>query len=146
MKIFKKRKSKPKMSDPIFGDIEYRKPGYWIGEIEFEPTGRTIGIIITAAADGPTEEQRDFIIQLKNRYEIEVKGKAGNYLHETFSNWKEDFPREKIWDEFQLDFINMSNFSNDMIRLELSYSCKSDDHSFDVEFRNFEPQGISLNG
>ena len=133
------------MNDPLFGGIRFQKADFWQGCVYFAPAGKQVEAFIDGGAAGPGERQREFYRELERRYPS-LAVPIGDLLHDTFANWKEDFPRARIWDEFELTAISIPDVGDGQLEWELSYSCASDDHSFDVQMRGWRPQEISING
>jgi hypothetical protein len=133
------------MTDPLFGMLRRRRGRFWEASCYFAPAGKEINVLIAAQEDGPSEKQREFYLELGRQYSI-LAAAVGDLLHEKFTNWQEDFPREKIWEEFQLAGVTIPQIETFPLEWELSYVCASDDHSFDVQMRDMRPDAVSLNG
>jgi hypothetical protein len=137
--------TKHKLEDSVFGRIIFHKPGYWEGNTYFAPVEKTVQTLITAEKEGPSERQRSFYRQLEQEYP-ELEQELGDMLYDTYSNWKEGFPRSRIWEVFALDSIAISNFSEEYVHLQLSYGCANDEHLFTIELDGLHPRGLFLDG
>lgn len=132
-------------TDPLFGVLRFQRVGFWEGRAPFAPVAREVEVLIDADEDGPSLEQRAFYRELERRYDT-LTGPLGDLLHEAYTNWKEDFPRPRIWEEFRLVAIDVPGGDVATASWELSFDCRSDDHSFDVQMRGWTPEGVAING
>ncbi|MDQ4074901.1 MAG: hypothetical protein M3220_01505 [Chloroflexota bacterium] len=132
--------------DPVFGTLRFQpQAGFWEGQILFAPENRVIEVLVEGDEQGPTDAQRDFYRALERQYQALLQP-VGDLLYDTYYNWREELPRERIWEEFRLAAILVPNRTTPRAEWELAYECHSDDHSFDIQMRNWEPFGIAING
>ncbi len=54
-----------------------------------------------SSGDEPDAAQHAFYEELQRRYDS-LRAPLGSLLHETYANWRREFPRERIWEEFTL--------------------------------------------
>jgi len=84
--------SPPKMSDPDFGPLIFMhmskapERSYWEGEWKFPGTGTPVFIALRGGENGPTQEAREFYLELPRRFEQIVR-LCQPRLEQVFRDW-----------------------------------------------------------
>lgn len=134
--------------DPVFGPLRWQPAGsggFWEGAVYFAPLDLTIEVLVDSSGEEPVAAQHAFYRELQLRYES-LRAPLGSLLHETYANWRQEFPRRRIWEEFTLAAVVIPANGDPRTPWELSYECRSDEHSFDVQMEGWTPQGVAING
>ncbi len=119
---------------------------YFEGKGLFKPTGKEIEFFITANEDGPDQKQKEFYNWIQENYsDLVIKFKP--LIEDEFRNWKEDFTIKNFDSEFHLVALTIPNQERKPFNWDLSFDTEHDEnHQFTVEFSEFEPQAVSING
>lgn len=134
-----------RMIDPVFGNLRYRRAGFWEGTCYFLPLDKTLDITIHAGRGGPTTDHYDFFHNLTAQYELVVANVAPLLLEQA-QNWSEDFLPSELWTFFDLQGISIPNPTPQPITWELQYWCEAAGHSFDIWMQDWMPHSLSVNG
>jgi hypothetical protein len=131
--------------DPFFGTIRFQKVGFWEAKKDFAPESRVYEITIDGGEDRPTESQREFYRTLEHRYPT-LKEEIAKELLEQLKNWREEFTEEDVWEQFSLESFGLSDLDAGQKEWELVYELKDDGHLFCVILKDWEMQGIRVDG
>jgi len=133
---------KPKLEHPTFGPIRFFKYGAWRGDsCYFPPVDRIIHVSLTAGREGPSEAQTAFFSNLVDNYDS-LKPTIAKYLQAEC-----DIDLDGIWDYLTLEFIQITNHLQGVPQhWQAGFAPRDDDHEITVEFRDFEPQTVFVDG
>lgn len=145
--IFKKR---PKFTDEIFGELFYsafkdKSKNYYSGTITFD--SQQCGIDLDADENGPTNEQKIFFKELRDKYPSLKKEKIILFLNKELETWDDNNPIIDFDKEFELDGISLPVINGKPVHWSLTlYSIKIK-HYVTIEFSQWEPKpGIAVDG
>ena len=146
--IFKKSQT---IQDDFFGKltfISFKDPtmNCFEGKGKFKPTGDTIEYTIEADLSGPTNDQRNFYNKVQDLYD-EIISKITPLIEDEFKNWKEDFKIKDFKKEFKLVAVTIPRLSSNAATWAMSFETIHDNnHQVTVDFKDFEPEGILIDG
>lgn len=144
--IFKKRK---KMIDELFGELKYstfkdKSENFYEGTIFLD--SQQCGITIDADEDGPTNEQRRFFNDLKDKYPS-IKSNLVSFLKDKLNGWTQDNMTLKFDEEFNLDGISLSIINEEPIEWSLILFSKKINHYITIDFVSWTPkESITIDG
>lgn len=130
------------LDHPTFGKIQFNKPGYWTGgACHFAPVDDLVEISVTAGTEGPSEEQAAFFRQLVERYES-IRPFIAALLEEQC-----DIPVADTWRRLALDSLQITNHcAGRPQHWQAGYGVSDDDHVISVEFHDWIPEGVYVDG
>ncbi len=151
MGLFDLFKKPPTIKDDFFGVltfVSFKKStaDYFEGKGRFKPTGDEIEYFIGADIRGPTNDQRDFYNKVQESYD-ELVAKFTPLIENEFKNWKSDFKIVNFKKEFKLVAMTIPRLNDNVITWDMSFDTIHDaNHQVTVDFKNFEPEGILIDG
>lgn len=151
MALFSLFKKLPTLQDDFFGKltfIDMKKPGtsYFEGKGKFSPSGDEIEYFVEADATGPTNEQREFYNKVQDTYGSLVS-KITPVIEGEFRNWKEDFKIQDFNKEFRLAALTVPRLQTSPLVWNMSFTTVHDaNHQITIDFKDFEPDGILIDG
>ena len=146
--LFKKPQT---IQDDFFGKLtfmSFKDPAknYFEGKGKFRPTGDEIEYFIDADLIGPTHEQRNFYNRVQDSYD-ELVSRITPLIEDEFKNWKEDFKIKNFKKEFTLVAVSIPRLNTNPTTWDMSFETIHDsDHQVTVDFKDFEPVGILIDG
>jgi len=96
--------------DPFFGQLQFdrtemlTRPGqprsrkyfqYWLGRLQFEPTGTEVGVCLPADETGPTEDQRSVFRELASRWTSMIDPLT-DALYPEYRQWFAETPAHQM--------------------------------------------------
>lgn len=143
MGLFDIFKRKPKLVDPIFGELTYTtfKDGlknFYDGEVMFH--SQKAGIGVDADERGPTNEQHAFYKKVEEQYPLLVKNTIIPFLEKELEGWRNSDKITDFDNEFEIDGISLPRISNKPVQWSICYFSKKIDHYITIEFIDFNPQ------
>ena len=144
--IFKK---KLKFNDDIFGELGYtifKDPlkNFYDGTIIFNL--QEIGINIDADENGPTIEQKDFYIKIRDNYNSIKNDIISPYLNKELIDWLDGNLIQDFDKEFSVDGIAISRIKLQQIEWSFTFYCKKIDHYVTIDFKDLNPQCNTVDG
>jgi hypothetical protein len=149
MGLFDIFKKKPKFIDELFGELNYTKFGdssknFYDGSVTFD--SQQAGVNIDADENGPTKNQKEFYIKLRDNYPTIKNEIIKPYLLGQLKDWLAENPILDFDKEFTIDGISLSRISDKPVEWSLTlYSIKIE-HYVTIEFLDFDPQGVIVDG
>ena len=146
--LFKKPQT---IQDDFFGTLtfmSFKDPtkNYFEGKGKFNPTGDEIEYFVEADLSGPTNDQRNFYNKVEGLYD-EIISKVIPLIENEFKNGKEDFKIKDFKQEFKLVAVTIPRLNSDTATWDMSFETIHDDnHQVTVDFKDFEPEGILIDG
>ncbi len=151
MGFFNLFKKPPTIQDDFFGkltfiDFKDSSKDYFEGRGKFLPTDSQIEYLIDGDISGPTKEQRDFYKKVEDSYD-EIITKITPLIEEEFRNWQEDFVIKDFKKEFVPVGMKIPRLPAEGIAWDISFNTIHDaNHQITVDFKNFEPDSILIDG
>jgi hypothetical protein len=151
MGLFDLFKKPQVIQDDFFGTLTFmifKDPtkNYFEGKGKFKPTGEEIEYLVGADLSGPTNDQRNFYNKVQDSYE-ELISRITPLIEDEFKNWKEDFKIKDFKKEFKLVAMTIPRLNSNAISWDMSFETIHEaDHQITVDFKNFEPDGILIDG
>jgi hypothetical protein len=139
------------IQDDFFGRLtlmSFKDPtkNYFEGKGKFKPTGDEVEYFVDADLSGPTSEQRKFYHKVQDSYD-EIISKIAPLIEDEFKNWKEDFKINDFKTEFKLVALTIPRLNSNTTTWDMSFETIHDDnHQVTVDFKDFEPEGILIDG
>lgn len=144
--IFKRKR---KIVDELFGELGYTKfsnslKNFYDGEVTLD--SQKVGLNLDADESGPTKEQKDFYIKLRDSYPTIKKDIIIPFLKKELEQWEEneiiDFDKE-----FSLDGISISRITDKPVEWSLTLYSLKIQHYVTIEFVDLNPQeGVAVDG
>lgn len=133
----------PTLSDPVFGGL-HDEGHFWWGRVHFPPTGATIEVIIPNRGGEPGRRQRDFFVEVKEKYpslEVDLTSMAAGVvaaelpreLRKTFEGLR---PNEHTG-EFALETITLP-VGDGEDEWAATYYCRRTNHYYAVHLRGWQ--------
>ena len=144
--IFKRKR---KIRDELFGELGYTKfsnslKNFYDGEVSFD--SQKMGVSLDADENGPTKEQKDFYLKIRDNYPTIKKDIIIPFLNKELEQWEEN----KIIDfdkEFTLDGISISRITDKPVEWSLTLYSLKIHHYVTIEFVDLTPQeGVAVDG
>jgi hypothetical protein len=139
------------IKDDFFGALTYmtfKDPAknFFEGKGMFKPTSAEIEYFIEADVSGSTNDQRHFYDNVQASYD-DIISKIIPLIEDEFKNWKEDFKIENFKKEFKLVAMTIPRLNKNTTIWDMSFETIHDDnHRVTVELKDFEPDGIMIDG
>ncbi|HKX83702.1 MAG TPA: hypothetical protein VJL58_05760 [Pyrinomonadaceae bacterium] len=144
IELFKRRRK-----DEVFGEIRFGRTfgiigaGFWDGQVEFLPLEKQVKVRVASGVSGPTQAQREFFIELENRY-INIAGHIREVLLKTpLKYFGSDFfgklMPELDWRDFELDAVGIEKIQSSQHRWSLSFCHAPMTVSYSVNFDGWTP-------
>ncbi|MBL0136092.1 MAG: hypothetical protein IPP79_20015 [Chitinophagaceae bacterium] len=112
----------------------------------FEPTQSDTDYLIQADIEGPTEEQRQFYLDLQANFEQYIE-KITPLIEDEFQNWREDFKITHFTKEFSLVCITIPRQDIHPLIWDMAFTTIHDlDHHVTIDFIGNEPNGVLIDG
>ncbi|MCC6371300.1 MAG: hypothetical protein IT236_09875 [Bacteroidia bacterium] len=103
-------------------------------------------VLIMTSANEPTEEQRRFYTHIQNNYS-DYKTKMAPVIEDTFQNAFEGFKITDFDQEFKLVALIVPDFAQQPLEWHFSFENENDpDHVYTVEFIDYEPSHLQIDG
>lgn len=150
MGIFNFFKKTPVIHDNVFGQLLFRESkvpsrNFFSGKALFAAIDKEIRLLIYADQAVPTQEQKDFYQQLQNSF-TEYIQKVKPLIEDLFRNRKHDFQIKAFNAEFTLDALTIPSFKGKPLQWEMMFTTIHDHHYFTVNFKDQEPDGVTIDG
>jgi hypothetical protein len=130
----------------IFMTFKDSTKNYFEGKGKFKPTGDEIEYFVGADLNGPTNDQREFYIKVQDSYD-DLISKITPLIEDEFKNWKDDFKVKDFKKEFKLVAVTIPRLNTNVTIWDMSFETIHDDnHQVTVDFKDFEPEGILIDG
>ncbi|MBL0135488.1 MAG: hypothetical protein IPP79_16715 [Chitinophagaceae bacterium] len=139
------------VQDDLFGRLQFidsKDPSnnYFEGAGFFEPTQCDTEYLIQADIEGPTDEQRQFYLDLQANFEQYVE-KITPLIEGEFQNWREDFKITNFTEEFTLVCITIPRQDTYPLIWDMAFTTIHDlDHHVTIDFIGKEPNGVLIDG
>jgi len=144
--IFKRKR---KIRDELFGELGYTKfsdslKNFYDGEVTFN--SQKMGVSLDADENGPTKEQKEFYLKLRESYPNIKKDILITFLRKELEQW-EDNEVIDFDTEFTLDGISISRITDKPVEWSLTLYSLKIHHYVTIEFVDFTPQeGVAVDG
>ena len=144
--IFKRKR---KIRDELFGEMGYTKfsdslKDFYDGEVTFD--SQNMGISVDADEHGPTKEQKEFYLKIRDNYPTIKKDIIIPFLNKELEQWQEN----KVIDfdkEFTLDGISISRITDKPVEWSMTLYSLKIHHYVTIEFVDLTPQeGVAVDG
>jgi hypothetical protein len=150
MGLFNLFKKPPKIQDETFGEMVYcdfKDPSknFFEGQGLFKPRQKTIGFTIDADESGPTRDQKDFYHSVENKYG-QIKAAMIPLLNSELTDWYEGNKIEDFDSEFELESIVIPRMDKAPVQWSMVYVAKKIKHWATIEFVDFEPKHVLIDG
>ena len=151
MGLFNLFKKSVFVQDDLFGRLQFvdfkdSTKNYFEGAGFFAPTQSETDYLIRADIEGPTEEQRQFYLDLQANFEQYVE-KITPLIEGEFQNWREDFKITNFTKEFSLVCITIPRQDILPMVWEMAFTTIHDlDHHVTIDFIGNESNGILIDG
>lgn len=139
------------IQDDFFGSLRFMTfkdstKNYFEGKGILKPTTDEIEYFIEADLSGPTIDQRNFYDKVQNSFD-EITSKVTPLIEDEFKNWKEDFKIKDFKKEFKPVALTIPRMTSKPLTWDISFETIHDDnHQITVDFKDFEPDGILIDG
>jgi hypothetical protein len=139
------------IKDDFFGTLTHMTfkdstNNYFEGKGKFRPTGDEIEYFVGSDFSGPTTEQKHFYNKVQDCYD-ELISKITPLIEDEFKNWKEDFKINDFKREFKLVAVTIPRPNPHATIWDMSFETIHDDnHQVTVNFKDFEPDGVLIDG
>lgn len=149
MGLFDIFKKKPKFVDDLFGEMGYTKfkdslNNFYDGQVNFN--GKSIGIIITADENGPTNQQKSFFEKLEKEYEEIKVNVILPYLKKEMDDNIEETGLNDFDNSFEIDGFSIGKNQNNKTEWSITYDSKTMRHYVSIDFEGIEPKNITIDG
>ena len=139
-----------KLHDDTFGEMIFCKfkdssKNFFEGEGFFKPQQKKIGFTIDADETGPTKEQKDFYSLIQGNYD-KIKVAIIPFLNKELIDWYEGKSIEDFDNEFYLESITLSRLDKKPIEWSMTYVVKKINHWATIEFADFNPKNVLIDG
>ncbi|RYE26470.1 MAG: hypothetical protein EOP45_03935 [Sphingobacteriaceae bacterium] len=151
MGLFNLFKKPTILQDDFFGalrsvDIKDTSKNYFEGKGHFTPTNSDTEYLIQADKNGPTDEQKQFYLDLQADFTKYIQ-KMKPLIEDEFRNWKENFVIKDFNKEFELVCITIPRFEDRPITWDMSFTTVHDlNHQVTIDFIDDRPNGILVDG
>ena len=139
------------IEDSFFGRMhlmEHRKDAslsYFECYRHFEPLDGPIEICLYGNI-GPTQKQIAFFKKIENQYNT-IEDAVATAITKEMRNWDPDFRIINFRNEFKPSFLVIPHCNEEPMSWEISFFSTSDPHHvFNARLRNFELEGIDMDG
>ena len=139
------------IEDAFFGELRFfdskdKTLQYFEGKRYFKPIDGPIEVSIDADFSGPSEKQKQFFRQVEESYD-ELVDRIKPFITNEFRSWKEDFVIRDFKKEFTPVHFSIPRVPKDQMEWELTFdTIHVLNHSVTIEFINFQPTRILVNG
>jgi len=146
--LFKKPQT---IQDDFFGTLKFMSfkdstKNYFEGKGKFKPTGDEIEYFISGELSGPTIDQRLFYNKVQDSYD-DIILKIIPLIEDEFKNWNEEFKIKDFKKEFKLVAMKIPRLDSKPTTWDMAFETIHDDnHQVTVDFKDFEPDGIIIDG
>lgn len=150
MGLFNFFKKAPKIQDDTFGEMGYTtfkdpSKNFFEGQGLFQPLQKNIGFTIDADEASPTEEQKEFYHSIENKYDG-IKAALIPLLNRELGEWNGGKPIADFDKEFELESIVLPRMDNQPITWSIVYIINNTNHWATIEFIDFQPQSVLIDG
>ena len=150
MGLFNLFKPRLKIQDEVFGEMKYYKskdPAHCFFEAEayFKPLEKKIGFTIYAGETGPTKSQKNFYELFQQRYD-QLKSSLIPLLNKQLVDWYAGRSIENFDQEFDLESIEIPGIDGQPVKWSICYAAKKINHWATIDFIDFEPQKVLIDG
>jgi hypothetical protein len=150
MGLFDIFKKKPKIVDELFGELNYTTfkdslKKFYVGNVTLD--SQQIRINLDGDENGPTKEQKDFFIKLRDNYTSFKTEILIPFLKKELQDWIEENQITDFDAEFKIDGLSLPRINSFPIKWTLTlYSIKIH-HYLTIEFTDMKPEdGIAVDG
>ena len=139
------------LHDTFFGvlhfvDFKDASKNYFEGKGRFTPTNSDTAYTIQADKGGPTDEQKQFYLDLQVDFTKYIQ-KMKPLIEEEFQNWKKDFVIKDFNKEFELVCINIPRLDSNPVIWDMTFTTVHDlNHHVIIDFVDDQPKGILIDG
>jgi hypothetical protein len=144
------KKQRLRITDDVFGEMVFcksRNPSDNFFEAQgfFPPLQTKIGLTIAADETGPTAGQKEFYHTIQSRYE-EIKTAIIPLLNKELLDWYDGGQIVDFDAEFEMESIEIPRMDKKPIKWSLGYGVNRIDHWATIEFEDFEPTSVLVDG
>lgn len=139
------------LHDEVFGTLHFMKfkdssKNYFEGKGHFDPAGDVIEYLIEGNEEGPSEEQKQFYLQIQNNF-IQYVEKIKPLIEDELRNWKEDFIIRDFSKEFKIVCITIPRLDRRPPIWDMSFASIHDlNHHITIDFVGDHPNSILIDG
>jgi hypothetical protein len=152
MGLFSLFKRPPIIQDEFFGKLTFMEikknqvNSYFEGKGYFKPTNEEIEFFISADIIGPTKDQREFFTKIENSYD-EIISKIQPLIKDELKIWDKGIDIVDFKKEFKLVGLSIPRQKDVSSFWDLSFETVYDEqHNITINFKDFEPIGILVDG
>jgi hypothetical protein len=138
------KKETVELDDPVFAKLRFDDVSLWQGQMPFAPLGQRVWVTIVGDCSGPSEEQRQWMREIVNRFDSIQQIVADKVLPE-FERWGHSADRDTITAELKStpSFV-IRNPNSGKRDWSVSFMSNELDHEVIVDFLDWEPVGDVL--
>ncbi len=139
------------IQDDFFGTltfISFKDAGknYFEGNGIFKPTGDEIEFLIRGDAGGPTQEQRQLYARIQDSYD-KIVTNIVPLVESELKEWRTDHKVRNFRKEFKPVSVEISRIGVAPARWEMTFEAMQEDEiQFTVDFKDFEPEKVLIDG
>ncbi len=139
------------IQDDFFGTLTFisfkdAAKNYFEGKGVFKPTGNEIEFLIRGDAGGPTQEQRQLYAKIQDSYD-EIVIRIVPLIQRELKEWRADNKIRDFRKEFKPASVTIPRIAGTPIRWEMTFEAIHEDEiEFTVDFNDFEPEKILIDG
>lgn len=137
--------------DDCFGKMHFlehrRKPelSYWECVCPFRTADNRIEVCVYGTREGPDDRQKAFFREVESRYSALTEAIIP-LIEEEFRNWQPDWRIGNFMAEFTLVLLELPLLNGSAV-WRMNFDTKHDpDHQFTIEFCNWIPQSVHVDG
>lgn len=150
MGLFDIFKKKPKFVDELFGELDYttfsdKAKNFYDGTVTFDK--QQVGISLEADEYGPSKAQKEFFIELRDKYSVIKEDVIFPYLKKELEDWLAGNPIVDFDKEFTIDGLSLPVISDKPVEWSLTLYSMSINHYVTIEFVDLNPkEGVIVDG
>lgn len=139
------------IQDDFFGTMLFisfkdATKNYFEGKCIFKPTGDKVELLIRGDAGGPTQEQRQLYARIQDSYD-EIVIRIVPLIERELKEWREDNKIRDFRKEFKPASVTIPRIAGTPIRWDMTFEAiHEDEHQVTVDFKDFEPEKVLIDG